>query len=166
MEPLSPLISWVNPFPSRFMNRTIFFCNALESHECASCLLFDVRQYYCHLFIFIGSFLYQRAKHPQRTLLFINLLGKGLTPNCCKGDRGSIWWAPVLTGILNSRLFSRGWRRAIHWWEQERPFRNPAWFSLRRSATTSLRRNRTRVQKYSVDYWHRLWYRLSLVLWP
>ena len=32
-------ISWVNPFPSRFINRTIFFCNALESHECACCLL-------------------------------------------------------------------------------------------------------------------------------
>ena len=39
MEPPSPLISWVNPFPSRFINRTIFFCNALESHECACCLL-------------------------------------------------------------------------------------------------------------------------------
>ena len=39
MEPPSLLISWVNPFPSRFINRTIFFCNALESHECACCLL-------------------------------------------------------------------------------------------------------------------------------
>ena len=28
MEPLSPLISWVNPFPRRFINRTTFFCNA------------------------------------------------------------------------------------------------------------------------------------------
>ena len=35
----SLLISWVNPFPSRFINITIFFCNALESHECARCLL-------------------------------------------------------------------------------------------------------------------------------
>ena len=35
----SPLISWVNPFPSRVINRTIFFCNALELHECACCLL-------------------------------------------------------------------------------------------------------------------------------
>ena len=33
------LISWVNPFPSRVINRTIFFCNALESHECACCFL-------------------------------------------------------------------------------------------------------------------------------
>ena len=39
MEPPSLLISWVNPFPSRFINRTIFFCNALESRECSSCLL-------------------------------------------------------------------------------------------------------------------------------
>ena len=39
MELPSPLISWVNPFPSRVINRTIFFCNALESHECACCLL-------------------------------------------------------------------------------------------------------------------------------
>ena len=39
MELPSPLTSWVNPFPSRVINRTIFFCNALESHECAYCLL-------------------------------------------------------------------------------------------------------------------------------
>ena len=39
MEPPSLLISWVNPYPSRFINRTIFFCNALESHECTCCLL-------------------------------------------------------------------------------------------------------------------------------
>ena len=39
MELPSPLISWVNPFPSRVKNRTIFFCNALESHECACCVL-------------------------------------------------------------------------------------------------------------------------------
>ena len=28
MEPLSPLISWVNNFPRRFINRTTFFCNS------------------------------------------------------------------------------------------------------------------------------------------
>ena len=39
MELPAPLISWVNPFPSRVINSTIFFCNALESHECACCLL-------------------------------------------------------------------------------------------------------------------------------
>ena len=39
MELPSPLISWVNPFPSRVINRTIFFCNALESHKCVCCLL-------------------------------------------------------------------------------------------------------------------------------
>ena len=67
----------------------------LGSHECACCLLFDVRQYHCHFSILIGSFLYQRAKLPQRTVLFINLLGKGLTLRACMGDRGSIWWAPA-----------------------------------------------------------------------
>ena len=30
MELPSPLISWVNLFPSRVINRSIFFCNALE----------------------------------------------------------------------------------------------------------------------------------------
>ena len=39
MELTSPLISWINLFPSRVINRTIFFCNALESHECPCCLL-------------------------------------------------------------------------------------------------------------------------------
>ena len=43
-----------------------------------------------HFFIFIGSFLYQRVKPPQGTVLFINLLGEGLTPRVCVGDRGSI----------------------------------------------------------------------------
>lgn len=28
MEPPCPLISWVNPLPRRFINRTTFFCNA------------------------------------------------------------------------------------------------------------------------------------------
>ena len=46
-----------------------------------------------HFSIFIGSFLYQRAKPPQGTVLFINLLGKGLTPRACVGDGGSISWA-------------------------------------------------------------------------
>jgi len=26
---------------------------------------------------------------------FINVLGKGLTPTACLGDRGSVWWAPA-----------------------------------------------------------------------
>ena len=90
MEPPSPSISGVNPFPNRFINRTIFFCNALESHECTRCLLFDVRQYRCHFSIFIGSILYQRAEPPQGTVLLLKLLVKGLTPRACMGDRGSI----------------------------------------------------------------------------
>ena len=48
----------------------------------------------CHFSIFIGSFLYQRAKPPQGIVIFINLLGKALTPRACMGDAGSIWWAP------------------------------------------------------------------------
>ena len=39
MELPSPSISWVNPFPSRVINRTIFFCNVLESHEYDCCLM-------------------------------------------------------------------------------------------------------------------------------
>ena len=39
MERPTPLISWVKPFPSRFINRAIFFRSALESFECACCLL-------------------------------------------------------------------------------------------------------------------------------
>ena len=77
MELPSPLISWVNPFPSRFRNRTIFFCNALESHKCAFCVL---------------SLLYFRAKPPQGTVLFINQLGQALTPRSCMGNGGFSWW--------------------------------------------------------------------------
>ena len=64
----------------------------------------------CRFSIFIGSFLYQRAKSPQWTVLFINLLGKGLT-----------WWAPVIPHeasswviwlIRVSRLIKlKGWRQ-------------------------------------------------------
>ena len=50
----------------------------------------DVRQYYWYFYIFIGSFLYQRSKSPQGTVLFLNLLGKGFSPRACMGDRGSI----------------------------------------------------------------------------
>ena len=90
MEPPYPLICRVNPFPSRFVNRTIFFCNALESHGCACYLLFDVRQYCCHFSIFIGFFHYKRAKPPQGIVLLINLLGKWLIPRACMGGGGTI----------------------------------------------------------------------------
>ena len=43
-----------------------------------------------HFTILIGSFLYQRVKPPQGTVLFINLLGKVLTPRACMQDGGSI----------------------------------------------------------------------------
>ena len=74
MEPPPPLISWVNPFPSRFINKAIFFRSALESFECACCLL-SFLYFHCRAL----SCVYQRAKPPQGAVLFINLLGKGLT---------------------------------------------------------------------------------------
>ena len=37
MEPASPLISWVNPFPSKFINRTAFFPWKV-SYFCESCM--------------------------------------------------------------------------------------------------------------------------------
>ena len=43
----------------------------------------------------LSSFLFQRVKPPQGIVLFINLLGKGLTPRACMGDAGSILWVPV-----------------------------------------------------------------------
>ena len=55
----------------------------------------------CHFFIFIGSFLYQRAKPPQGIVLFINLLRKGLTPRVCVGDGCSIWWAPAFNAFIS-----------------------------------------------------------------
>ena len=104
MEPPPLLISWVNPFPSRFINRTIFFCNALESHGCACCLL--------SFLYFISSFLYQGAKLPQGIVLFITLLGKGLTPRACMGDAGSKWWVPV---HANSRIKMTSMREVSEW---------------------------------------------------
>ena len=60
----------------------------------------------CHFSIFIGSFLYQLAKPPQGTVLFINLLGKGSTSRTCMGDGGSIWFVPCATfNKLRSILF-------------------------------------------------------------
>ena len=88
MEPPSLLISWVNPFPGRFINRTIFsFVMRLNRMNALTAC--------CHFSISIGSFLYQRAKPPQRIILFINILGTGLTPRACMGDAGSIWWVPA-----------------------------------------------------------------------
>ena len=55
----------------------------------ACCLAKSVDNATVRFSIFIGSFLYQRAKPPQGTVLFINLLGKRLTPRACMGDGGS-----------------------------------------------------------------------------
>ena len=43
-----------------------------------------------HFSVFVGSFLYQRAKPPQGIVVVINLLGKGLTPMVYMGDVGSM----------------------------------------------------------------------------
>ena len=99
LKPPSPLISSVNPFPSRFINGTISYCYVLESHEYTCCL-----PSFLH---FIGFSLCQRAKPPEWTVLFINLLGKGLILRASVGDGGTIWWAPANTkckGAAGSKL--------------------------------------------------------------
>ena len=68
-------------FPSRSINRTIFFLMRLNTtNVLADC---------SHFSIFIGSLLYQRAKPP----LFINLLEKGLTPRAIMGTRALLFSA-------------------------------------------------------------------------
>ena len=82
-------------FARRVLNRMrTFVWRVTNPFPAVRHYLFAVRQYYCHFSVFIGSSLYQRAKPPQGTVLFINLLRKGLTPKACMGDGGSIWWAP------------------------------------------------------------------------
>ena len=98
MEPPSRFISWLNRFLSRFIKRTIFFVVRLNRmNALAAC---------CQFSIFIGSSLKQHAKPPQGNVLFINVLGKGLTPRADLGDGGSIWWADKLlpSWILNLNL--------------------------------------------------------------
>ena len=97
------LLELINPFPSRFINRTIFFCNAL-----AACCLTQDNTTFISLFSLALSFLYQCAKPPQETVLFIDLLGKELTPRACMGDWGSIWWVPVPRWYL-PRFQSESW---------------------------------------------------------
>ena len=82
MEHPSPLISWVNRFPRRFINRTILFCNTLESHECACCLLPFL--YFHWLFP-----LWARETSPGNRSIY-----KFNRERACVGDGGSIWWAP------------------------------------------------------------------------
>ena len=50
---------------------------------CAKTILLSFLYFHCR-------FPYQRAKPHQGTVLFINLLGKGLTTRACMGDVGSI----------------------------------------------------------------------------
>ena len=61
-EPQSPLISWADPFPSRFINRTIVMKLLLP----AVIYLFS-----------LALFLYHCAKPPLGTVSYINLLGNG-----------------------------------------------------------------------------------------
>ena len=88
----------LNSFPSKFINKPFSFVMRLNRmNALAAC---------CHFSIFIGSFLYQLAKPPQGTVLFINLLGTGSTSRTCMGDGGSIWCAPCATfNKLRSILF-------------------------------------------------------------
>ena len=67
-------------------------------------MLFDARQYYCHFSTSFGSFRNQRAKLLQGTLLFINLLGKGLTSRACIEGGDSIWWATGWADISSQLL--------------------------------------------------------------
>ena len=92
MEPLSPLISWVNPFPSGFINRTIFFCFALESHECACCLL--------SFLYFHWLFPLSACETSSGNSSIYKSIRERVTPRACVGDRGSIWWAPGKSNLL------------------------------------------------------------------
>ena len=47
----------------------------------------------------------QRAKPPQGTVLFINLLGKGLTPRASMGDEASFDGLPPETVQTSNSLF-------------------------------------------------------------
>ena len=47
----------------------------------------------------------QSAKPTRRTVLFISLLGKGLTPRACMRDIGSNWWAPVPAKCFHFQVF-------------------------------------------------------------
>ena len=59
----------------------------------ACCLTLDNTNVISLLSLALSS-LSARKKPPQGTVLFINLLGKGLTPRTSMGDGGSIWQTP------------------------------------------------------------------------
>ena len=46
-----------------------------------------------------------RARPPLRTVLFISLLGKGLTPRACMGTIESYSWAPVPAKCCHCQVF-------------------------------------------------------------
>ena len=50
----------------------------------------------------------RHAEPPLRTVLFINLLGKGLTARVCMGDGDSPWWAPHV--LFSWMKFWLSWR--------------------------------------------------------
>ena len=64
---------------------------------------------HCHHFVVIGSFHCRRAKPSLDTVLFINLLRKGLTPRACMRDRESHRLLIWVTKSLRHQL--RQW-----WW--------------------------------------------------
>lgn len=89
MEPPSPFTTWVNPFLSRFISRTICFCNALA----ASCLTYDNTTVISLFPLPLSSVSTKPPQSGNRLFLF-NLLAKGLTPMASIRDGGSIWWTP------------------------------------------------------------------------
>ena len=81
MEPASPLQSvGVNPFPSRFINRTIPWGGFARWWRKEPMKIEKWQQ--------------EASALQKKMVLFINLLGKGLTQQINR-DGGSIWWAPV-----------------------------------------------------------------------
>ena len=131
MEPPSLLISWVNPFPSRFVNKTIFFRNALESHECACCLLSFL---YFHWLFPLSA----RETSPRNQSIYksarervdskglygrcrLHLMGsctnlkKGVVVNLPPGNLQNVNHVRILTGNLKLAKFQRNrWNELYH----------------------------------------------------
>ena len=113
MEPPCPLISWVNPFPRRFINRTTFFCNAwiawmrLLPAVWSKTILLSFLHFH-------GLFPLLARETYSGTCSIYKSTREGLTPMVCMGDGGSIWWAPVLyDGGSWSEPRSHWWGRVL-----------------------------------------------------
>ena len=96
--------------------RSIFFCYALESQECACCMPAVISPF---SFVF---FLYQRTKPPQRSVLFINLLGTRLTPRASMEMRLHLMGS---SEVVSDEIRMCVHRRHPHTWETQLVF----WFT-------------------------------------